>query len=194
MAELEGVEIAPVSVEDLRRDSSGTLVKALAALAYHAFREPPWSSDLEEPRLHFGLGVELMRRNARAWIARTNPPSKVVGYILGYEVFREREDPRDLTLCEISGTKTLDYLFEGGRRVFYGDTLCVDPGFRRRHIAYKLSAAQIDMLRAEGFTYRIGRTAITGKAMRALYTKLGFQELSVHDILYPERTYWLLRL
>jgi ribosomal protein S18 acetylase RimI-like enzyme len=194
MAELEEVEIAPVSVEDLRRDSSGTLVKALAALTYHAFREPPWSSDLEEPRLHFGLGVELMRRNARAWIARTNPPGKVVGYILGYEVFREREDLRDLTLCEISGTRALDYLFEGGRRVFYGDTLCVDPGFRRRHIAYKLSAAQIDMLRAEGFTYRIGRTAITGEAMRALYTKLGFQELPVHDILYPERTYWLLRL
>jgi ribosomal protein S18 acetylase RimI-like enzyme len=194
MAELEEVEIAPVSAEDLRRDSSGTLVKALAALAYHAFREPPWSDDHEKPRLHFGLGVDLMRRNALAFIARTKPSDKIVGYILGYEVFREREDPRDLTLCEISGTKALDYLFEGGRRVFYGDALCVDPGFRRRHIAYTLSAAQIDILRAEGFTYRIGRTAITGEAMRALYTKLGFQELSVHDILYPERTYWLLRL
>jgi ribosomal protein S18 acetylase RimI-like enzyme len=194
MVESEEVEIAPVSAEDLRRDSSGTLVKALAALAYHAFREPPWSDDLEEPRLHFGLGVDLMRRNALAFIARTKPSDKIVGYILGYEVFREREDPRDLTLCEISGTKALDYLFEGGRRVFYGDTLCVDPGFRRRHIAYTLSAAQIDMLRAEGFTYRIGHTAITGEAMRVLYTKLGFQELSVHDILYPERTYWLLRL
>jgi ribosomal protein S18 acetylase RimI-like enzyme len=97
-----------------------------------------------------------MRRNALAFIARTKPSDKIVGYILGYEVFREREDPRDLTLCEISGTKTLDYLFEGGRRVFYGDTLCVDPGFRRRHIAYTLSAAQIDMLRAEGFTFASG--------------------------------------
>ena len=194
MAELEEVEIAPISAEDLRRDSSGTLVKALAALAYHAFREPPWSDDLEEPRLHFGLGVDLMRRNARAWIARTNPPGKVVGYILGYEVFRESRDPRDLTLHEISGTNALGYLLEGAKRVFYEDTLCVNPRYRQRHIAKKLSMALIEALRKEGFTYVTGRTAIAATVMRSLLTKLGFQELPVHDALYLERTYWSLRL
>lgn len=191
---LEEVEITPISVEELRADKSGVLVEQMAALAYHSFREAPWSDDLEKPRLHLGLGVDLMRRNALALIAKTKPFGKVIGYILGYEVFRENEDSRDLALCEISGTKALDYLFEGPGRVFYGDTLCVDPGFRRRHIAHRLTAAQINNLRAEGFTHRIGRTAITGEAMRALYTNLGFQELSVHDVLYPERTYWLLRL
>lgn len=194
MAESEEVEIAPVSAEDLRRDSSGTLVRALAALAYHAFREPPWSDDLEEPRLHFGLGVDLMRRNARAWIARTKHLGKIVGYILGYEVFRESKDPRDLTLHKLSGTDALDYLFEGGKRVFYEDTLCVDPRFRRRHIAESLSLALVEALRKQEFTYFIGRTAITSEAMRALFAKLGFQELPVYDAIYPERTYWLLRL
>lgn len=192
--DLEEVEIAPISLEELRADKPGVLVKQMAALAYHAFREAPWSDDHERPRLHLGIGVDLMRRNALAFIAKTKPFGKIVGYILGYEVFRESDDPRDLALCEISGTKALDYLFEGGRRVFYGDTLCVDLGFRRRHIAYKLTIAQIDGLRAKGFTYRLGRTAITGEAMKALYIKLGFQELSVHDVIYPERKYWLLRL
>src|SRR5438067_1969003 len=151
--DLEEVEIERISIEELRADKSGVLVEQMATLAYHTFREPPRSDDYEKPRLHLGLGVDLMRCNALAFIAKAKPSDKIVGYILGYEVFRESEDPRDLTLSVISGTKTLDYLFEGGRRVFYGDILCVDPGFRRRHIAYRLTAAQIDELRAEGFAY-----------------------------------------
>ena len=194
MVDSEEVEIVPISVEELRADKSGVLVEQMAALAYHSFREPPWSDSAEKPRLHLGLGVDLMRCNALAFVAKTKLSSKLVGYILGYEVFQESGDPRDLTLYQISGTKALDYLFEGGKRVFYGDTLCVDPGFRRRHIAYKLSASLISALRAQGFTYRIGRTDIIAGGMRALFTKLGFQELSVHDTSYPERTYWLLRL
>jgi ribosomal protein S18 acetylase RimI-like enzyme len=78
--------------------------------------------------------------------------------------------------------------------VFYVNGLGVATRFRRRHIAEGLSLALIDALRKEGFTYRLGRTDITAEAMRALFTKLGFQELSVHDASYPERTYWLLQL
>ena len=190
----ENVEIVQILVEDLRADVSGILVRQITNLAYRAFREPPWNDDLEKPRLHFGLGVDLMRRNALAFAAKVKPSGRIVGYDLGYEVFRESEDPRDLALSVISGTNALDHLFEGGRRVFYEDTLCVDPGFRRRHISYGLSTAQIAALHAEGFTYRIGRTAITCGAMKALYKKLGHQELDVHDALYPERTYWLLQI
>ncbi|MFH0343929.1 MAG: GNAT family N-acetyltransferase [Chromatiales bacterium] len=194
MVDSEEVEIVPISLEELRADKSGVLVEQMAALAYHSFREPPWSDRTEKPRLHLGLGVDLMRCNALAFAAKTKLSGKLVGYILGYEVFQESGDPRDLTLYKISGTKALDYLFEGGKRVFYGDTLCVDPGFRRRHIAYKLSASLISGLRAQGFAYRIGRTDIIAGGMRALFAKLGFQELSAHDTSYPERTYWLLRL
>jgi GNAT superfamily N-acetyltransferase len=192
--DLEEVEIAPISVEELIADKAGALVEQIVALVYHALREPLWSNAHGKPRLHFGLGMVMMRRNALAFIAKTKPSAKIIGHSLGFEVFRESEDPRDPALYEISGTRALDGLFEGGARVFYGDSLCVDPEFRRRHIAYRLCIAQMDVLRREGFTYRIGRTAIAAEAMRALYNKLGFQESPVHDALYPERTYWLLRL
>jgi ribosomal protein S18 acetylase RimI-like enzyme len=186
--------IERIGVEDLRADKSGVLIEQIASLAYRAFREPPWNDDLERPRLHFGLGVDLMRRNAVAFIAKAKASGKIAGYALGYEVLRESEDPRDLTLRAISGTGALDYLFEGGNRVFYGDTLCVDPGARRRQIAYGLVAAQIPVLRGGGFAHRIGRTAMNATAMRGLFAKLGFEELAVRDAVFPERSYWLLTL
>jgi len=43
------------------------MIKEMSDLAYHAFREPPWNDDPEAPRLHFGLGVDLVRRSAKAW-------------------------------------------------------------------------------------------------------------------------------
>jgi hypothetical protein len=49
-------------------------------------------------------------------------------------------------------------------------------------------------LRRLGFSYRIGRTDNSVHAMRNLYLKQGFQELTVADAQYPERTYWLLKL
>jgi GNAT superfamily N-acetyltransferase len=187
------IAIERITVEDLRADKSGVLIEQIGALAYRAFREPPWNDDLERPRLHFGLGVDLMRRNAVAFIAKAKASGKIAGYALGYEVLRESEDHRDLTPRAISGTTALDYLFEGGNCVFYGDTLCVDPDARRRQIAYGLVAAQIPVLRSEGFAYRIGRTALNA-AMRGVFAKLGFEELPVRDAVFPERTYGLLTL
>ena len=138
--DVDDIAIERIAVEDLRADTSGVLIEQMGSLAYRAFREPPWNDDLEKPRLHFGLGVDLMRRNAVAFIAKAKASGKIAGYALGYEVLRESEDHRDLTLRAISGTTALDYLFEGGTRVFYGDTLCVDPDARRRQIAYGLVA------------------------------------------------------
>ena len=192
--EVDDIAIERIAVEDLRADTSGVLIEQIGSLAYRAFREPPWNDDLERPRLHFGLGVDLMRRNAVALIAKARDSGQIAGYALGYEVFQESEDPRELTLCAISGTTALDYLFEGGTRVFYADTVCVDPGARRRQIACGLAAAVIPVLRREGFTYYIGRTAIAAIAMRSLFAKLGFEELPVRDAVFPDRTYWLLTL
>ncbi|MGH8585770.1 MAG: GNAT family N-acetyltransferase [Gammaproteobacteria bacterium] len=192
--DVDDIAIERIVVEDLRADKAGLLIEQMASLAYRAFREPPWNDDLERPRLHFGLGVDLMRRNAVALIAKARDSGKIVGYALGYEVLREGEDHRDLTLGTISGTTALDYLFERGTRVFYADTVCVDPGARRRQIACGLAAAVIPVLRREGFTYYIGRTAIGAIAMRSLFTKLGFEELPVRDVVFPERSYWLLRV
>src|ERR1700732_780008 len=88
------------------------------------------------------------------------------GYILGYEAILQSDNARDLSLRDICGTDALNYLFEGATRVFYEDTLCVDPQCRRQHIAQKLSLVLIDALRDEGFTYLIGRTSIAAEAMR----------------------------
>ena len=192
--DIDDIAIERIAVEDLRADTSGVLIEQMGSLAHRAFREPPWNDDLEKPRLHFGLGVDLMRRNAVAFIAKAKASGKIAGYAVGYEVLRESEDHRDLTLRAISGTTALDYLFEGGTRVFYADTVCVDPGARRRQIACGLAAAVIPVLRREGFTYYIGRTAIGAIAMRSLFAKLGFEELPVRDAVFPERSYWLLRL
>jgi ribosomal protein S18 acetylase RimI-like enzyme len=191
---LDEVDILPILVEHLKQDASGTTIKEMSDLAYRAFREPPWLDNLEPPRLHFGLGVDLMRRNAKAWIAWSKPASKIVGYILGYEAFLQSDNGRDLSLRDVCGTDALNYLFEGATRVFYEDTLCVDPRCRRQHIAQKLSFALIDALRDEDIAYLTGRTSIEAEAMRALFMKLQFEELPVHDTLFPERTYWLLRI
>lgn len=174
-------------------DIEGLLIGGIAFIAYYAFREPPWSDKFEMPRLHYGLGVDLMRRNAIAYLARTE--SGVVGYILGYEVFRAGEDPRDLTLQGISGAEDLDYLFEDGRRVFYGDTLCVAREFRRWNIGEKLTISLIGAVRELGFDYYIGRTHIQADTARGrLLRKRGFEDLPIQDVVYPDRTYWLLRL
>ena len=164
MPESEEIEIGPVSIEELRADKSGAAVEQLAALIYSVFRVPPWNEDYEKPRILFGLGIELMRRNAVLYTAKTKRSGKIIGYILGHEVVKQREDPRDRTLSEIAGTHALDYLFEGGKRVFYVDGLGIAPGFRRRHIAERLSLALVEELRKRGFAYRLGRTDTTAEA------------------------------
>ncbi|MGH9198350.1 MAG: GNAT family N-acetyltransferase, partial [Acidimicrobiia bacterium] len=128
MTDGHDIAIERICLEDLRADASGVLVEQIASFAYRSFREPPWSDELDKPRLHFGLGVDLMRRNALAFIAKAKDSGAIVGYALGYEVLRASDDPRDLTLGAISGTTALDYLFEEGGRIFYADTVCVDPG------------------------------------------------------------------
>lgn len=190
----EGVEITRISVGELRADKSGVLVDQISTLIYDVFREPPWSEDLEKPRILFGLGVELMRRNAVLLIARVKGPDAIIGYILGHEALRESEDPRDLTLSRIAGAHALDYLCEGGKRVFYGDGLGISPRFRRQHIAERLFVALNRVLRKAGFAYCLGRTDLTAQAPRGLLSKLGFQELPIYDALYLQRTYWLLQL
>jgi ribosomal protein S18 acetylase RimI-like enzyme len=185
------IDITSISMTDLRADPSGGWIRQMAALAYRAFREPPWNDDLDIPRLQFGLGVDLMRRNARAVVARHRPGERIVGYLLGYEVLRTSEDHRDLTLADISGTHRLDELFEDASPMFYWDTLCVDRHYRKRGLAHSLALNMIGALLRQGFRH-IGRTSVEAAAMRNLFTALGFQELPIHDVFYPDRTYWLL--
>ena len=160
-------------------------------MAFRAFREPPWNDDLALPRLHFGLGIDLMRRNARLFMAKSRPEDRAVGYLLGYEILRTRTDSRDLTLAEISGSRELDALFDDPKPLFYWDTLCVDPDHRRQGLARGLALAMIRALEPEGFRH-IARTSVRAAAMRRLFSALTFRELSARDARFPERSYWLL--
>jgi ribosomal protein S18 acetylase RimI-like enzyme len=192
--EARPIEITRLTLADLRADESGTAVEQLAELIVEAFREPPWHKQFSASRIHFCLGVELMRQGALLYAAREDASGRIVGYVLGKELTVNPGDDRLQTLQEISGTAALDYLCEGGRRVFYVTGLAVRPDFRRRGIAERHSLALLGELRRQGFSYRLGRTDRSMIGMRNLYEKLGFKELPITDANYPERSYWLLAL
>lgn len=188
------IKINRLTLAELRADESGTAIEQLADLIIEAFREPPWNERYSAARIHFGLGVELMRQGALLYAATDRATGKIVGYILGKEVAVSSGDERLQPLREISGTAALDYLCEGGSRVFYVSGLAVGRDYRRRGIAERLSLALLDDLRKQGFSHRLGRTDLTVASMRNLYAKLGFRELPLVDAHYPKRTYWLLTL
>lgn len=188
------IEITRLTLADLRVDESGTAIEQLAELIVEAFREPPWHEHFSASRIHFGLGVELMRQGALLYAAKEQDAGRIVGYVLGKELAAGEGNGHQQTLKDISGTAALDYLCENGRRVFYVSGLAVRSGFRRRGIAERLSLALLDDLRRQGFSYRLGRTDRSMISMRNLYQKLGFRELPVTDANHSERSYWLLAL
>jgi hypothetical protein len=141
------IEIVPITADDLRADHSGILIEQIARLAFECFREPPWNDDHAHARLHFGVGVDLMRRNALGLLARAAGSRRALGYSVGYEVVTAVDDLRDLSLADISGTADLDDLFDGGSRVLYWDTLCLDRRHRRRACRRRDGAAAATGLR-----------------------------------------------
>lgn len=194
------IEITEVSIEMLRADLSGEFVEEWAALSHIVFGEPPWDENLKVLRLILGVGIDIMRENARAFSASTNS-GRHIGHTLGYEVFRLGQgDSRRPSLEEISGTNEMTHLFNRGR-LFYIDTFAVHPGFRRRRqrtgevgVGERLSTAIIDAVRGDGFAGVVLRTDVEAEAARGIYTKLGFQDLGIHDREEQTRTYWMLEL
>lgn len=186
-------EVTALTLADLRADHTGGLIEQIALLINEVFSEPPWHENLSAARIQFGLGVEMMRNNPVLFVAK-NGAGRIIGYLMGQEVLKDSEDPRNQTLSKIAGSKDLDYLFNENKRIFYVSGIGVIQKYRRCGIAEQLSLMLINELRRLGFGYRIGRTDNSVHAMRNLYLKQGFQELPVADANYPERTYWLLEL
>jgi ribosomal protein S18 acetylase RimI-like enzyme len=189
-----GIEVAALTLAELRADHTGSLIEQVSALIKEVFSAPPWHENLSIARIQFGLGVEMMRNNPLLFVAKANGTGRIIGYLLGQEVCRYSEDPRHQTLSKIAGSNDLDYLFNSNKRIFYVSGIGITQKHRRCGIAEQLSLMLINELRRLGFSYRIGRTDISVQAMRNLYLKQGFQELPVADANYPERTYWLLEL
>lgn len=190
----QAFEIIPLTLAEIRADESGRAIGQLAELIEEVFSEPPWNEYFSASRIHFGLGVELMRKHAMLYVAKTKHSGAIIGYVLGKEIFRKSNDERDQTLSWISGMNALDDLFDGRKRIFYVSGLAVRREFRRCGIAERLSLALNADLRQRGFDYRLGRTDRTALPMRQLYTKLGFRELPITDANFQNRTYWLLAL
>ena len=197
---LPEVEIRAISLEDLRTDHQGKTVEDWATLSSVVFGEPPWNDTYKIPRLVFGIGVDLMRENAKAFVAQTSD-GRHIGHTLGYEVFKVSQgDPRRVSLKEISGAGEMDHLFDNGR-LFYIDTLSVHPGFRRRGqfekeigVGEQLTKALIESIRLEEFAGVVLRTDLKATAARGLYTKIGFKELPVNDMEGQNRNFWFLSL
>ena len=192
MADFFDVQV--ITLIDLRSDQYGVLISDLAEIICEVFSEPPWNESFSAARIMFGLGVEMMRKNALLVIARHKQEGHPIGYILGQELVAESDDPRDQTFFKISGGYDLDFLANNNQRTFYVGGLCVRSKYRRLCVAEQLSTTLISELRRHKFDYRIGRTDLQAYGMRKLYSKQGFKELPVYDINYPERSYWLLSL
>jgi ribosomal protein S18 acetylase RimI-like enzyme len=112
---------------------------------------------------------------------------EIVGFSWGYLV--SRGDLRD-----ISGGDKLDHLFEIDQKIFYIDELGVGSSFRKRGIGELLTQKLIDYFRNQGANVITLRTERKAIAARALYQKLGFQELPIKDAKHQDRTYWKLVL
>ncbi|MEI6334705.1 MAG: GNAT family N-acetyltransferase [Methylococcaceae bacterium] len=192
MADFFDVQV--ITLNDLRSDQYGLLISDLADIICEVFSEPPWNESFSAARIMFGLGVEMMRKNAILVIARHKQEGRPIGYMLGQELVVESDDPRDQTFFKISGGYDLDFLANNNQRTFYVGGLGVRSKYRRLGVAEQLSATLILELRRHKFDYRIGRTDLQAYGMRNLYSKQGFKELPVHDVNYPERSYWLLSL
>jgi ribosomal protein S18 acetylase RimI-like enzyme len=187
-------EVQVITVADLKADQNGLMISELAELICEVFSEPPWNECFSTTRIMFGLGAEMMRKNAILVIAKHKQEGHVIAYMLGQELVVESDDPRDQTFLKISGGHDLDVLGNNQQRTFYVSGLGVRATYRRLGIAEQLSATLLSELRRHKFDYRLGRTDLKAHGMRKLYNKQGFKELPVYDLKYPERSYWLLSL
>jgi len=187
-------EAQVITLADLRADESGVLISNLAEIICEVFSEPPWNERFSASRIMFGLGIEMMRKNAMLIIARHKQEGHVIAYMLGQELVIASDDPRDQTFLKISGGHDLDVLANNQQRTFYVSGLGVRATYRRLGVAEQLSATLLSELRRHQFDYRLGRTDLQAHGMRKLYSKQGFKELPVYDLNYPDRSYWLLSL
>jgi len=187
-------DVQVITINDLRSDQQGVLISDLTEIICEVFSEPPWNENFSASRIMFGLGIEMMRKNAILVVAKHKQHGHIIGYLLGQELLIKSEDPRDQTFFKISGSYDLDFLANYKLRTFYVGGLGVKSKYRRLGVAEQLSSTLISELRLHKFDYRLGRTDQQAYGMRNLYIKQGFKELPVFDINYPKRSYWLLSL
>ena len=160
-------------------------LKELAELYCSIWMEHPWNEDFWTVEgVVNDILTEMKRPCAEAYLAFANSV-KIVGFTWGFEVSEN-------DLQKIAGTDALNFLFAEQRKVFYVDELGVASDFRKHGVGEKLSMALIKTAENHGIARIILRTDVKALEARNLYTRIGFQDLSIRDASHSGRTYWLL--
>ena len=160
------------------------LVRRVAKLYCQIWQEPPWNEFFwTVERVIADLRKELALPNAVGFVCLNT--IETIGFSWGYGVNQKQ-------LEEISGSNILDFLFEGQNKVFYIDELGIEKSYRQKGLGRQLTSAVIQQAKLFGTNRITLRTETEALAARQLYSSLGFKDLNLHDVNYPNRTYWLL--
>jgi len=146
--------------------------KSLVELYKEIWKEPPWNeffwtSEMVDEDINFALS----QKDFIGKLALNS--NNVVGFTWGYKLPLEK----------------FPFLKEVvGEDVIYIDELAVKSDFRRRKIGSMLTNMLIEDASRLGYDILTLRTDINGIAY-IFYSKLGFEDTSIRDPQYPERTY-----
>ncbi len=172
------------TIEPLTVDSP--YLSRTAELYCQIWQEPPWNENFwTREGVMCDIQGELIKENAFGYVAVNH--SQVASFTWGYQVSKER-------MAEICGSNQLDMFFTNHSKVFYIDELGTDKALRKHRLGRELSWRLLSTIESEGFSLALLRTDIQAFAARALYSKLGFKELSVLDEKHQDRSYWVLDL
>lgn len=161
------------------------LIEKTAALYCQVFGEEPWYDDFIPEEVMAVMEVQFNYPNAIAFVAVEE--GEMVGFIWLYEFFQN-----DLK----EGTRfspQLEFLFKGGRRVFYFQEIGVKKECRRQGIGKKLGEVVLTKVREIGVSSVVLSTHCNAEAARGLFFHLGFRNSGI--VRPPKelsRTYWIL--
>ncbi len=175
---MKKISIIPVDNSVLKT----SLISTWAQLYCKIWLEAPWCEDFWKPEeVVKDFRTEMSRQHAVGFLALED--DVVIGFTHGYSV-----DKAELRV--IAGNTLLDSLVDD--RVFYIDELGVGSEYRGLGVSLQLSTHLLDAVVLAEIKTVLLRTDKNALVARGLYQRLGFEELSVHDSEYPDRTYWRL--
>jgi ribosomal protein S18 acetylase RimI-like enzyme len=167
---------------------SADTLKKCTELYCSIWREPPWNEEFWKPEeVVSDILRDMKNEAADCFIATTVDTGRVLGFTWGYMASGK-------FLNEISGS---DYFTTNPsflNKNYYVDELGVDSECRGMGIGKRLSIALMENAAAHSASSLVLRTDEKAIAARALYSKLGFNEIPVRDAKHPDRTYWHLIL
>lgn len=172
----------------VKREVSEKVLNDCSKLYCNIWREPPWNEEFwKEEDVKADILRDCDKEAADCFVAVLGESAKVVGFTWGYMVSASH-------LNKISGSDFFTLSDGFANKTFYVDELGVDSQSRGHGIGRHLSEALLGQAGIYGAESLVLRTDEKALAARALYKKLGFNEIPVRDAKYPGRTYWHLKM